>query len=867
MDIKLFNDTLKLINGCFPKDKGIIKDEFLYYLLGYTNKPTETKNDTYLLSLATSLKDCLTEKNTLRNVFGDNYLSILSNSQSLTLKALVEITLFGDSKAACSTKTSLLGMQKELHALCEKYSLHYVDSANVESLFRTLFTACITEKKYPFLFASQKKQQLKPATINRTLGRSDDSQNLLHCLNQYHKIIISGQPGTGKSRFVQYCLSTWNLLDYCYVSYDSDLEKTTQAVSFYKDADKLEKASLDDLKDKTYTSSLLVIDQMNNSQKIVEELTELASYAINIIVITTTNVSCGAFYQFKLSTLTDDMLQTIFESASGTSLSGNDRALLFRVSQKNILLISLIAGQYKQIVRQSTEQSEKNTETLNQLLTNLDNTLSAHLSNENHYNLTFKHPYDNKALDLIGHIKAIYTSLLKKYNATNLLQRTMQFLCCFSYSAIPLSFLTLFPEYMQKDLDTLSEMGWIIKTDSTIQFPSLIARSVFAKELPTFADCYVPINTMADFLRNYDQTLCIPYLSNILLDFVRSINTKIKDKNNPDQKNASAEFEIWQDLLYLIYNYYQESGKFLLAEKVIGLIINPDISHKHHNLDTHIFQFITRMSQQNWIEEIPKEGEKLMLMIGDDKTLIQTTSAPLLVALMDNAIYLYCNCLFSYYNTLLCKTDREKIIDYHHKLIDAVGTILYHIPPPRLNMQPKLSDAQYEYYQLCYELMKSCKRIYPSILEPFIYANTPKFSKSNSFSSKMLAEPNANYRIRSIAFTMFMRSIYRKDLQTKLGSSTCPVDPEMLILTIQCDIVRLHDQIKACEQIPWHTTWITLFCYLQLLGELSAIYLKSNRRISTLYYSSILKTLLYRSTFTKDELKIALNMITPYLPI
>lgn len=865
MNIKLFNDTLKLINGCFNKNNDITEDEFLYYLLGYTH--SEAKNDIYLLTLEAPLKDCLTEKNTLRNVLGDNYSGILSNTQNLTIKTLVKIRFDRDPKVARNTETRLLGMQKELHALCEKYSLPYPDFENSEFLFRRLFTSCIKEKKPSYLFASQKKQQLKPATKNGTLGRTDDSQNLLHCLKQYHKVIISGQPGIGKSRFIQYCLTIWNLPDYCYICYASDLESTKKNILFYEDKDRKSEASLEDLTDKTFESSLLVIDHMTASENLSVELDELASYAINVIVITTADFYSDSFHTFSLSTLTDDTLQDIFENSSGISLEDENRDLLFLVSQKNVLLISLIAGQYKQIASQSTEQSEENTELLHRLLCSLDNTLTTHLPRISKENLTYKHLHDKKALDLLGHIKVIYSGFAKKYEKTHSLRRTMRFLCCFGYSAIPLSFLKLFPEYSQKDLDTLSEIGWIVQTDSTIQLPSLIARSVFANEVITFADCYRLIDTMTDFLRNYDQTLTTPYLSNILFVLASSISKTVKVKNNPNQKHASEEFENWLNLLYSIYNYYQENGDFRLSEKVIELIHYPDISHEHNNLDSHIFRFVTRMSQQNWIERISKEGENLMLMIGNDKTLIQTTSAPLLVALMDNAIYLYCTCLFSYYSTHFYKANHKEIIDYHHKLIDAVGTILYHIPPPRLNMQPKVSAAQYEYYHLCYELMKSSKRIFPSILEPLIYTDTPEISESNSFSSKILAEPNANYRIRSIAFTMFMRSLYRTDMQIMQSS---PIDfsiYEKLILTIRCDISKLHEQIITCEQIPWHTTWITLFCYLQLLEEFSALYLKSNQRISTIYYSSILKTLLYRSTFTKEQLKEAFNMITPYFPI
>lgn len=217
MNIKLFHDTLKLINECFPKDKKITEDEFLYFLLGYTYADHETESDKYLSDLADVLVNCLAGKDMLRNALENHYSSILSKSQNLTLMNLIKITSGKDPKISRSAEALLLSMQNELLNLCSKYSLPHTDTDNAEQLLNKLFTACITEKKYPCLFASQKKQQLKPTTIKGTIGRSDDSKNLLYCLTQYHKIIISGQPGSGKSRFVQYCLSTWGIQDYCYV--------------------------------------------------------------------------------------------------------------------------------------------------------------------------------------------------------------------------------------------------------------------------------------------------------------------------------------------------------------------------------------------------------------------------------------------------------------------------------------------------------------------------------------------------------------------------------------------------------------------------------------------------------------------------
>ena len=54
-------------------------------------------------------------------------------------------------------------------------------------------------------------QRFKESTIKSTLGRGEDLKKLKDKLDQYHKVIISGQLGSGKSHFIKYCLGIWNL--------------------------------------------------------------------------------------------------------------------------------------------------------------------------------------------------------------------------------------------------------------------------------------------------------------------------------------------------------------------------------------------------------------------------------------------------------------------------------------------------------------------------------------------------------------------------------------------------------------------------------------------------------------------------------
>lgn len=827
-------------------------------------KDNNSEYDNLLLSLEENLSNCLEGTENLYATLGNRYNTILLQTQNLQLEDLFKICHIIDSKDIHNTKAELSDKQNELRKLYEDFSLPYSDSENSEQLLSKLFTACITEK-IPCLFSSQKKQQLKPATIKNTLGRSEDSKNLLQCLKDHPKVIIPGEHGSGKSRFIQYCLSTWNIQDYCYVSYINDLKSVKKSIPYYKNDKQNFSTSFEDFMNNSYSSSLLVIDHMNEPGNFAQELDELASYVINVIVITTSHISSESFHgfhTFQLSPIPDDTLINFFENIADISLTDKEQKLLFDITQRNILLISLIAGQYKQLTKRSTDSSG----IMSKLLSCFDNTLSVHFSLASGQSSTYKHPYTKKTLDILGHIKSIYADFSNKRKKTDPLRHTLQFLCCFGYSMIPLSFLSLFSEYDQQSINTLSDMGWIEKIDSSIQLSPLIARSVFAFENPNAADCYNLIDIMNNFLVNYDLTLNIPYLSNNLFVFASSMYAKISVKNNPNQKHASTEFENWQNLIYSIYNYYLENGDFQLAEKIAQMIYYPNISHRHSELDPSFFQFSIHMSLQDWIEKIPKEANQLSNMIENKNALLYTNTSPFLITTMNNVIYLYCRCLFAYYNDIhIGNADKWNIEDlksYRFTLFNAIGKILHNIPNPKYDINPKISISQYEYYQLCHTLMNSPECISSHLFEPLIWEDNDTVSVSESFISQ-LPKTNVNYYIRGIAFTMFMRSIYRKDLQFRSHSSVSPVDPQMLIYSIRCDINEIHKQIIACEHIPWHTAWICLYCYLQLITELFQLYQENNQHITTLYYSYIFKSLLHRSTFSKEELKEIYERITP----
>ena len=667
MNTKLFRDILALVNKQFQKDKYITEDEFIYYLLGYkdTNN-TNDKHNKFLLDLEDDLSDCLKGKNTLHAVLGGQYSTILSQSHHLKLDDLIKISLGKDSEAVREVIDNLCNSSERISSLYNLYSLPLLQQEDVRNLLINLFTVCITEKK-PYLFASQKKKQLKPATFNKIYGRAEDSSNLSTALNKYHKIILMDQPGTGKSYFIKYCLSCWKLSDYCYIDYFYDLKTTKQKIEYYKDKkDLLFKTSENDLFDKDFSSALLVVDHVDFSEKILDELEELATYAINVIIITTANISHDSFYSFKLSTLSDDTLQSIFEMNTGISVNKPIWERLICISQRNVLLISLLAGQYKQIARNTDDFPN----ILDNLLQNLENSSIVHLNIAHGNTLTFKHQYDKEALDIIGHIKSIYAKFAAKYDKTDDLRIIMRFLCCLGYSPISILFLEELFAYDHDTLDihltNLYDMGLIQKNDLTIQLSSIMARSVFAFEIPSYTDCDEQIDKLSTFLQKYDQTLLYPYLSDTLLIFAQSIYPKVREKNNPNQKHATEKFENWQNLIYLIFNYYNQMGDFYIAEKISAIIKYPALISRHSSWDAYIFWLGNNIQSQNLIDVMPNLLDQVndhISQYAGPSRIIDISS--LLMNTLDLIIGLYCVFFFNnyFYNSY---------VDYMNTLVSTM---------------------------------------------------------------------------------------------------------------------------------------------------------------------------------------------------
>lgn len=609
MNAKLFKDLHTLIRTTFP-EKELSDDIFLYYLINGSPFGESTNTEAFN---NINIANIINGRKKLRSIFKDSYPLILESSRKLRLEPLIANYYKNYPKKARQIKESILADEYGIKEIYERYLGPVPKDHDSESLLLHLFTECITEKRER-CFASYKNQKMKPSTAEYTVGREKDVETLNEIFKKHSKIIISDQYGAGKSHFVQYYLYKHEPEDYCYIYYQADLESTLQTIKFADaPAGEYPNSSCNDLMDPAFKQSLLIIDNMYLSPDFQKELQLLASFAVKIIVITTCNVDFKSFYHFQMSNLSDSELQKVFEQYSEIALeSEHNQAQLLRLTQGNVLMITLIAHQCKTLITKSHSASMCPSDVLRQVFTQMD-ILSNRIEFEQEGNFTYKSIHDKKTLDLIGHIKYIYKGFFDISGRYKEERNVIKMLCCFGWSPIPLAFIheilyEHIPTY-NKCLVSLSELGLFLLTDDTVQITPLISHAIIAAENPSLKDkSYRELcSYLKKFLQEYDMTLSVPYVSDTLFVFARTLYNDETAKNNPGQKRTSSYFENWQDLMYLIHDYYSQNGIVNYAEKLASLIKYPPTQKNAHNkFDKYFFNLA------NSIQIEPAKSELMM---------------------------------------------------------------------------------------------------------------------------------------------------------------------------------------------------------------------------------------------------------------
>lgn len=800
MNIALFHDIFKLINT--SSSNNIEEGHFLLFLLGgYMDKNLYDYKE---------ITDCLEYHASdsyisLHSIFGHRFSKSLNLhiNHKLTLNDLIKIIYEENFPLFQRTKETILSYENEISGLYEKYALPMPKKENPERLFQRLWAFCITEH-IPTLFSSYRNQKLKPSTISSTLGRDDDAANLKKILMQNHKVIISGQYGIGKTRFIQYCLSKWDIADYCIIDYNTDLESTLSIIR-YQDIIGYEYTDSSDsgLFNEIFSSSLLIIDNMYFSPDFPREIAYLAKMSLNIIVITTNPTLAdihSSFQHYELSALPNDILYQIFEHDSCLPLKDKHlQKSLSQVTCNNALLVSLIAFQCKKLSC-SFEGPDKNASIIEQVITELSK-LNNHMnlgSSQNNYN--FKHQYDKKTLNLLGHVKNIYNYILDEIEKSSKLFRFTEFmkqLSCFGWTPIPLKFIiSIIPLLNQNSLEQLSEMGLITLTEENVHISPLISHAVFATGvLPADYDSLV--EKMQYYLNNYDRTLDIPYLSNILYTFFASLYKQIKEKNNPNQNETASRFENWQKLAYAIVTYYNQNGDLELAQKVTNMIKYPaSLINAHNAFDKQLIDLSNKMQIQSELDNMIPSIDKLIceldginqptnLKISEHDLNLHLSTPIDLTLLISNALDNTINQLCLLFLKEHSDSQTNSPIFKHVLALNKLLYIIQH----NSYMESSLSNEHLAFYSGCHWII-----------------NKPTISKFDLEESLNIINSwdNMNFRIRGLAFIIFWES------EIAYNNHDLKLFTDSILPNINCLIQLIHN----CRLIPAQTFRQCLYSYI-----------------------------------------------------
>jgi len=794
----LFKDLYNLLNTVLNSEY-FTDTLFLHYLTGFSSP--EVFNG---ISCSTFANSVLNYHANLRTIFGDQYLKMRDLNQQLNLENLIH-EISDKSSYVNIVKNSLRNKTDDILKLYKKYNIPILFKTDIEHLLLNLFTECITEKSST-LFKLNKNQRFKESTIKSTLGRGEDSKKLRDKLDQYHKVIISGQLGSGKSHFIKYCLGIWNLHDYCYINYNTNINNTLHKITF-RDCNNNKYFDLilnKDLSDPRYSSALLVIDHMYFSDNICSELEQLAQLPLNIIVITLTNINVTSFYTFELPALSDDTLQDIFESYTNISLSNKRiKNKLFGITQRNICMISLImrlckkfspkesSGILTQILSRLSILNDHLLPSLNHEKNTTDTT--SYLSYTPKLDRKFKISNNANTLNLIGNIKNIYYEIHDHLDDNA--KEHMKYLCCFGWEPVPCEFFqTIFPSYSEDTIQKLHEMGLLELINETIQLSPLIAHAVVAVEKPDPPDYNFLVDNMIHFLTEYENTLSVPYLSNTLSVFVHTLYNNVRAKNYTNEKEKSEASKKRKLLLHMVHEYYNQIGDYILAKDILELINSVNLRTEYNPIDIQLFSISNELQMTTTVKSLlPNQLDEICCAISDNYNPDNAFNATnTIINALDLITGLYCT------NFFLLLYRQNDLLQYQNTLTRVMNTILGKINLISNDNVISIDSEKMEYYKLCNHFMNN----------PF-----PESDKIIDYIQKIKQWKNINYRIRGTAFILIMQNFYIYYL-----TYTIQKTPDTLRSLFESKIMpELHymsDLIKECKLIPVQTFKLCYYSYI-----------------------------------------------------
>ena len=129
-----------------------------------------------------------------------------------------------------------------------------------------------------------------------------------------------------------------------------------------------------------------------------------------------------------------------------------------------------------------------------------------------------------------------------------------------------------------------------------------------------------------------------------LIVFARALYNNVSRANNPKQKKTASFFEDWQDLMYLIHDYYSQNGVVNYADELSHLIeYPPSLKNAHSMFDKYFFTLANSMQIEPAKTEIRNQIEKTLSCISSSPDLVNAINPTcFFINYLDTLIGLYC---------------------------------------------------------------------------------------------------------------------------------------------------------------------------------------------------------------------------------
>lgn len=766
------------------------------------------------------------------------------DDKPLTLENLVN-SIINDSQSGNRSipnvpekrKRALQSIEKDwdgITSLYKKYEHNIPSDMHITDLIINFCHIALSKETLKFA-RSYSKHKLKSGSFNTTFGRDEDVRCLQIMLKEHKKVIVSGEPGIGKSRFVKYYLMKEKITNYYYIDLDElyDIKYTLNHIQFVDSYGNTFWGGVEELQSQNLSSATLIIDNMYYfPDKSLRYLELLSKMHMDIIVIMLSPLKTESFQVYELPKLSEEDLPIIFEANSGFAFPNEElREQLFKETGHNTLLVSLTA---RLCNAKSELLSKKSTTMILQDALEYMKYPDAH--NHPDAKVTFKFDYTGYRgkVNAISHMKLEY---LKSFKFSQPEQYDyLKWLSCFGSAWLPIDFVArIIPDYHKKCLDLLYNMGFIFLTEDALQLSPLVSRAAYAIGIPKPArkEFDVIVKNLIQFLKDYDESLSIPYLSDVLLIFIETLYEKIDAKNNPNQYTTSKKFEVWQNLIYLIREYYYQCGDYFLADRVTSLIKYPQaLKNLHSPIDPQLFYLSSNVRRESLMKEISDQFDNLCSSISKTSEYSeQINIIPFLTQRLDDIIL------------LLCITDKNilymrdyTLFDYRYKLITAIPELMHYI------VSSHMPDEIIRYYNLCYQL-----EVHPNPLLYDFISCLPTIKQWN----------NINYRIRGTAYVLFRLSLFIHGICANMKYPyPQSVPPTLFESFLIPEMDYLHEQIQKCRLIPIQTFRICFYAYISIATVqhcLLSSEMAPKRSGKEAFNAEYIKELVSRCILSKEE--------------